>query len=126
MALEDAAADIGPPIAGKVFSRATAITSQRYQIPASWRGQFIAIAAKGFELQLVLGPSTVAAAMDTDSSLASEALTPVATTSYPVPADQERQFRVPTIDENDTLTHFAVIAAGVGRWFGYRAQNRGT
>lgn len=119
MSFASLAADVGAPRAYEadkpysgVISRATSGASARYQIPDGWRGSFVALAAKGQDLQFAFGGPTIALTFDADSALAGEVLTPVAGSGWPVSAGSEAHFRIP---EDRRVTHFAVVAAGAGR-----------
>jgi hypothetical protein len=106
------AANVSPPRAGDVYSRVTAATSTRYEVPAAWRGNWVRIHVKGEAVQVLFGGSGVSVTMNEVSSLSSEALTPSVATGEEIPADSYKDFRV-----SDTDTHFAVVAAGTsGQW----------
>jgi hypothetical protein len=132
MSLESQAADVGLPraydanVGGTgVYSRATSTTAQRYVIPPLWKGKIVEFLMRDQETQIVFGGADVVAGADADSAITgttTQTMTPAATGAWPQLANTEKPYRVP---DNDVITHFSIVAKGVGRFFARVAQNAG-
>jgi hypothetical protein len=122
---EQESIDLGLPVASAgtsgltgVFSQATSTTAARYEIPDAWRGAHVRFFAQAVDLQIVFGGSTVACALDENSSVTSEVITFDVNTGFPVAAGTWMDFRIP---RNKAVTHFSIDAGGAGRVFAFRA-----
>ncbi len=113
------AADVRAPKASEVYADATAASSQRFEVPSAWNGNYVSFQAHGEAIQVLFGDSTVSVTLDADSTVSSEELTVNAATGWEIPADTSVDFRV-----LDGDTHFAVVAAGTsGRWVARLSNN---
>jgi hypothetical protein len=114
-ALIDAAVKVAP--SADTFAYPTSTSPQRFEVPAAWRGRWVTMHVEGFDLELVLGGSSVSCTYGQNSTLSTEAIVFNAATGDHYEADQKYDifFRA-------EHTHFAIDAAGVGRVTMYCSQ----
>lgn len=92
---------------GVVHIDATA-SSQRFAIPAAWRGRVVTCVVTGEAVEILFGDSTVAVTFEDASTVAAEAITMKVTTGVAIPAGGSRDYFVP---RSPQATHFAIRAA---------------
>jgi hypothetical protein len=91
---------------GGVFSLIMTNASQRFEIPDVWKGRFIRVYAKEYEIQLLLGDSDVSVTWDQASGISDEVITTNDATGDSFGADQADHFMVP---RKGKITHFAAV-----------------
>ena len=115
----DKASQIPAPQSGNVYADATSTSSARYEIPDAWKGEWVEFHCLSQDMEVLFGDSTVSVTAGQNSGVASEVLTANAATGLFLSAAENKGFLVP---DNLNVTHFAVIAAGTGRWVAYKTN----
>lgn len=113
---ETQACDVSPPLAlntsipgpSGAMSRLITGASVLYEIPASWKGNFVDLKVTG-ACQIAFGDSTLSLVYDERSGLSGAVLAADVNTGWPYAADEKDSFRVP---KHKTITHFAVVGPG--------------
>lgn len=115
--VKEGAIAVKPPTEGNVTRFATATGSNRYNIPASWRGHWVTFTAVTTAIQIVFGDSSVSITADQASSVSTEDITNNDASGFTVAAGSYHSWYIENTTGQNSFTDFAVTAAdALGFW----------
>lgn len=122
MSILNEAAFVKAPLEGRVIQLPITTSSQRFEIPAGWAGQYVRARAfhgtlgSAIRIDVVFGDGDVSATANQDSAVASEVITVNDASGEAIVNGELVPMVLPSIGtDTGQATHFAAIGSAAGK-----------